>query len=73
MAYRSYWSRWLVMCSRSSGGAWLATMDGGGRDGVYVFPARGRRTGTEGVRMSFAGVRGCFSRTQIGRRWGRRG
>jgi hypothetical protein len=54
------------MCSRSSGGAWPAMMDGGGRDGAHMFPVRGRRAGTEGAHMSFTGVRGCFSRTQFG-------
>jgi hypothetical protein len=39
------------------------TMDGGGRDGVLVFPARGRRTWMEKARISIVGVRGCYCNT----------
>jgi hypothetical protein len=63
---------WWVMCSRSSGGAWPATRDGGGRGGASVFPPRGRRTWTEEARISIMGVWGCVSRTQFGRRRGGR-
>jgi hypothetical protein len=63
---------WWVMCLRSSGGAWPATRDGGGRGGASAFPARGRRTWIEEARMSIVGVWGCVSRTQFGWRQGGR-
>jgi hypothetical protein len=45
---------------RSSGGAWPATMDGGGRDGMLMFLVRGRLTGMDKARISIVVVRGCY-------------
>jgi hypothetical protein len=59
-----------VMCSTRRGRTWPAARCGGGRGGASSFPVRGRRTLTAKARMSFAGVQGCFSPTQFGRRWG---
>jgi hypothetical protein len=47
------------MCWRSRGGAWPATKNGGGRVGLLVIPARGRRTWRDKARMSTVRVRGA--------------
>jgi hypothetical protein len=73
MTYGTSGACWWVMCSRNSGGAWLATRIGGGRDGVLVFPARGRRTRMDKAHISIMEVWGFDCSTQFGRRWGGRG
>jgi hypothetical protein len=62
MTYGTCSAGWGVMCSTSRGRTWSATMDGGGRDGVLVVPARGWRTRTTRARMSITGMWGCFPR-----------
>jgi hypothetical protein len=57
----------------SMGGTRPAVRRGGGRDGVLVFPARGRRTRANKTRKSTGERQGCDSRTQIGRGCGGRG
>jgi hypothetical protein len=63
MTYGTSGACWWVMCSKSSGGAWPAARDGGGRDDAFVFPARGQRTWMEGARISIMEVWGCDSST----------
>jgi hypothetical protein len=64
--------RWVVG-TKGSGGARSTVRNGGGRDGVSVFPARGRRTWRDGARTSIVESWGCYSRTWFGRRWCGRG
>jgi hypothetical protein len=56
------------MCIEISDGARPAMSNGGDRVGASSFPAKGRRTWGNKVRVSTGGVRGCFSPTQFGQK-----